>query len=69
MRAPLLPYLAILATAGLFINLIGAGGTLQGQNLTAMALFVGLMAAEAVKQTGMANSLTAPIASPQTKTE
>jgi O-antigen ligase len=40
------PYLAILATSLLVINVIGAGGTLMGQALIAMSIFIGLLAAE-----------------------
>jgi len=50
LRKRLLPYLAVLAVTGLVVNTIGAGGTLAGTGLIAMAAFVGLMAAEAADQ-------------------
>lgn len=45
-RRQSLGYFSIIAVTGLVINLCGAGGTISGTGLIAMALFVGLMAAE-----------------------
>jgi len=42
----LLGYFSVIALTGVFINLCGAGGTLLGNSLLSMTLFIGLMAAE-----------------------
>ena len=42
----MLPYLTILAATLLVINTIGSGSTISGSRLVAMALFIGLTAAE-----------------------
>ncbi len=52
----LIGYFSIIATTALVINLCGAGGTLSGNSLITMALFVGLMAAEFTNP--IANTIT-----------
>jgi hypothetical protein len=56
LQRQLIGYFSIIATTALVINLCGAGGTLLGNNLIIMALFVGLLAAEFANP--IANSTT-----------
>ncbi|MDO8304052.1 MAG: hypothetical protein Q7T18_12515 [Sedimentisphaerales bacterium] len=46
LRGLMLPYFTVIITTLLVINTIGAGGTISGPGLIAMALFIGFMAAE-----------------------